>query len=226
MIKNRPSSLKGLIPPPIHLHRIRSPPFTFFFLFHSVPPPRLQSSVADLGFWRNRLQHPYLFWGMRFVEGLQPSDCLWIVFTETDLLQLMSPHAAGQLLSDTKNSNPKMTPIWHRKMKFYRLLKPFPAWAKGADYWRRCVPPPATPVSRPSPGPAPPTFPLPQTWQSRWASKSRKGFGGWERSISKILSRTRNQKACVLYCFWVVSMGLQNWELGETMKFLNVLQFY
>lgn len=40
----------------------------------------------------------------------------------------MSPHTAGQLLTDTENSNPKMTPIWHRKMKFYRLLKPFPAW--------------------------------------------------------------------------------------------------
>lgn len=71
----------------------------------------------------------------------------------------MSPHAAGQLLSDTENSNPKMTPIWHRKMKFYRLLKPFPAWAKGADCWRRCVPPPpATLISSLPPRPAPSTY--------------------------------------------------------------------
>lgn len=51
----------------------------------------------------------------------------------------MSPHAAGQLLSDTENSNPKMTPIWHRKMKFYRLLKPFAARVEGADCWLRCT---------------------------------------------------------------------------------------
>lgn len=120
----------------------------------------------------------------------------------------MSPHAAGQLLSDTENSNPKMTPIWHRKMKFYRLLKPFPAWAKGADCWRRCAPPPATPISRLSPGPAPPTFPSPQMWKNRWASPPGWGCRGWVRLEHRQHNyQARNQKVCVPHCFGIASIG-------------------
>lgn len=133
----------------------------------------------------------------------------------------MSPHAAGQLLSDTENSNPKMTPIWHRKMKFYRLLKPFPAWAEGADCWRRCVPPPATPISCLSPGPAPPTFLSPQMWESRWAWKPGWECQRWQWGISKMPPGWKSESAGTLLLwnrfYWTGKLGM-----GETRKFLNV----
>lgn len=129
---------------------------------------------------------------MRFVEGLQqPADCLWIVYWNRSFA-VVSPHAAGQLLSDTKNSNPKMTPIWHRKMKFYRLLKPFPAWAKGADYWRRSVlPPHQAPSPDRLPAPPAPTFPLHPKRGKTQSGLEVPEVRRLRRASTKILSRTK-----------------------------------
>lgn len=60
-------------------------------------------------------------------------------------------------------------------MKFYRLLKPFPAWAEGADCWLRCAwrlwPPSLVCLWG-----CPTYFPSPQMWESKWIHK---GCGVW-----------------------------------------------
>lgn len=103
----------------------------------------------------------------------------------------MSLHTAGQLLADTENSNPKMTPIWHRKMKFYRLLKPFPAWAEGADCWLRCAwrlwPPSLVCLWG-----CPTYFPSPQVWESKWIHE---GWGA--RSPGNKVSTHRRKRESV-----------------------------